>query len=334
MVAAVSNPKPGPRNAITDVPGILVGQAHDAALKTGVSVIQCADSVNCAVDVRGGGPGTRETDALRPENLVHKAHAIVLTGGSVFGLASADAVTQKLTTQGIGLQLQPGAKHIPIVPAAVLHDLSSGKHADWGDTPPYHRLGGEALDALCEDVTQGSVGAGMGAVAGLEPGGVGTASLALSSGIVCGALIAVNPAGSVRMPGCDAFWAHPWEIDKEFGGISAAGAAPAIEPFADMSRLSGANKLLAGGNTTIGVAAVNADLTASECQRVAIMAQDGIARAVRPAHTPFDGDTIFAVATGKHALGDENRALFVAQIGAALADCVARAIAKGVYYAA
>lgn len=333
-MAAASNLKPGARNAITDVPGILVGQAHDDALQTGVSVVECAGSVNCAVDVRGGGPGTRETDALRPENFVHKAHAIVLTGGSVFGLAAGDAVTQALSAQDIGLTLQAGSRALPIVPCAVLHDLSSGLHANWGETPPYARLGKDAFSALGADVAQGNHGAGSGAMAGYEQGGIGSASLDIGQGLIVGALMAVNPVGSVRVPGSEAFLAHPYEIDQEFGAIAPRGAQPAIDPFPHMSRLTPRGKMEAGGNTTIGVVAVNADLTASDCQRLAMMAQDGIARAVRPAHTPFDGDTIFAVATGGAALPDDQKAYMLAMIGSAMADCVARAIAKGVYHAA
>lgn len=333
-MAAVSKFTPGPRNAITDVPGILVGQAQDAALKTGVSVIECAASVNCAVDVRGGGPGTRETDALRPENFVHKAHAIVLTGGSVFGLAAGDAVTQALSAQDIGLKLQEGSRALPIVPCAVLHDLSSGLHDQWGDEPPYFRLGKEAVAALGREVAQGNHGAGIGAKAGYEDGGVGTASLALPNDLMVGSIIAVNPLGSVRVAGSDAFMAHPWEIDGEFGAIAPSGAEQAIAPFPNMSRLAPRGKLEAGGNTTIGVVAVNADLTASDCQRLAMMAQDGIARAVRPAHTPFDGDTIFAVAAGGVSIPEDQKAYMLAMIGSTMADCVARAIAKGVFHAA
>jgi len=326
-------PKPGPRNAITDVDGILVGQAADDALQTGVTVIDCRTSLNCAVDVRGGGPGTRETEALRPENLVHKAHAIVLSGGSVFGLAAGDAVTQALSAQDVGLKLQPGSKALPVVPCAILHDLASGLHEKWGDAPPYTRLARAALEATGQDVAQGKAGAGMGANAGLEPGGIGSASLDIGHGITVGALMAVNPVGSVRMPGSQTFWAAPWEIDAEFGGIEDSPAAPAIAPFPDESRLAQAGKLEAGGNTTIGVVATNAALSAAQCHRIAIMAQDGIARAVRPAHTPFDGDTVFAVSTGKVPLEETWSDFLVAMIGSALADCSARAIAKGVYYA-
>ncbi|MEM7569614.1 MAG: P1 family peptidase [Pseudomonadota bacterium] len=325
---------PGPRNAITDVDGILVGQAQDEALLTGVSVISCVDSVAAAVDVRGGGPGTRETEALLAENLVHKAHAVVLTGGSVFGLAAADAVTWAMSQQGQGLKLTPDARAIPIVPAAVLHDLTSGTHARWQDAPPYAGLGKDAVAHLSADVAQGSVGAGIGARAGLERGGIGTASLALGDGIMVGALMAANPVGSVRMADDDTFHAWPLELNEEFGGKrpDAATMLPLAQP--DFRKLAAAGKAQAGGNTTIGVVATTAALTASECKRLAIMAHDGLARAVSPAHTHFDGDTIFAISTGTAALpDDEMRPLTVAHIGAALADCTARAIAKGVYHA-
>ncbi|MEM9289169.1 MAG: P1 family peptidase [Pseudomonadota bacterium] len=319
---------PGPRNAITDVPGILVGQAEDEGLQTGVTVLTCPDSVAGAVDVRGGGPGTRETEVLNPENLVRKAHAIVLTGGSVFGLAAADAVTWALSNKDVGLKLTPGARALPIVPCAVLHDLSLGTDKAWGAAPPYASLANEAVEAVTDRVQQGAVGAGIGARAGIERGGIGTASLVLPGSLTAGALIASNPVGSVRLgdDGCFLAWAH--EIGDEFGGRR-PGPEASVPEIPDFRKITG----YASGNTTIGVVATNATLTASECKRLAIMAQDGIARAVSPAHTHFDGDTLFAVSTGTADIGDSNRAFIVAQIGAVLADCVARAIAKGVFHA-
>lgn len=327
--------KPGARNAITDVEGILVGQAQDETLLTGVSVVSCANSVAAAVDVRGGGPGTRETEALLAENLVHKAHAIVLTGGSVFGLAAADAVTWALSERGQGLKLSPEARAIPIVPAAVLHDLTAHNTALWEQTPPYSRLGAEAAESFSNEVAQGCVGAGMGARAGLEKGGIGTASLVLPGDITCGAFIAVNPVGSVRMADDSTFLAWPWEQDGEFGGARPDVSNMPVSAQPDFRKLAAAGKATAGSNTTIGVVATNAALSASECKRLAIMAHDGLARAVSPAHTHFDGDTLFAVSTGTQTLADDAmRPLTVAHIGAALADCTARAIAKGVYAAA
>ncbi|MEM6684112.1 MAG: P1 family peptidase, partial [Pseudomonadota bacterium] len=258
----------------------------------------------------------------------------VLAGGSVFGLAAGDAVTQALSAQDVGLKLQPGSKALPVVPCAILHDLASGQHEQWGEAPPYAALGAAALGNIQADIKQGKAGAGMGANAGLEPGGIGSASLQLSGGIVVGAVMAANPVGSVRVPGSEAFWAAPWEIDGEFGAISAEQTQAAIDPFPNDSRLAAAGKLLAGGNTTIGVVATNAALSAAQCQRLAMMAQDGVARAVRPAHTPFDGDTIFAVSTGAIPLEDKASDYMLALIGAAAADCTARAIAKAVFHAA
>lgn len=334
MVAAVSDPRPGPRNLITDVPGILVGNAACATALSGTTVLLCAGSLAAGVDVRGGGPGTRETEALAAENLVGRADAVVLTGGSVLGLAAADAVTRQLSAQGVGLTLHAGAPPVPIVPAAVLYDLGNSGSKDWGDAPPYARLGAEALDRAGNDFALGCHGAGTGARAGLEPGGLGSVSLVLGDGLVAGALMAVNPVGSVRMACGRSFWAWPWEIDSEFGGFGAGDAPSTQEPLPKLGRLVDAGRLVPGVNTTIGAVAVSADCTPAECKRLAMMAHDGIARAVVPAHTPFDGDTLFCIATGGATLGTgRDRQIAIARIGAALATCVARAIARGVHAA-
>jgi L-aminopeptidase/D-esterase-like protein len=285
------------------------------------------------VDVRGGGPGGRETDALSPENLVGRAHAVVLAGGSVFGLAAADGVAAALSARGIGLQLRPGSPRIPIVPSAVLHDLGNGGDKDWGLAPPYRDLGIRALDAAGCDFALGSVGAGRGAMAGLVKGGIGSASLDLGDGLIVGALAAVNSVGSALMPDGKTYWAWPFELDREFGGGAPRGPMDSSNPAPDESRLMTLGRLQAGANTTLAVVACNADLTTAECKRVAMMAQDGIARAVRPAHTPFDGDTIFALASSALALpGDLPRAVHVGRIGSAAADCLSRAIARGVHF--
>ena len=325
----LSAPRPGPSNSIADVAGVAVGSAQDAAAMTGVSVVLAPGCVAAGVSAPGGAPGTRETEALAPENLVGRAHAVVLAGGSVFGLAAADAVAADLSARGIGLRLA-GADSglaIPIVPAAVLHDLANGSAKDWGADPPYRRLGAQALAAALAGgpVALGRAGAGFGARAGLEAGGLGSASLDLGAGVSVGALVAVNCCGSVRAPG-GGFWAAPLEHGGEFGG----GPLPqrgAIEPFPADSRLP----RLAGpaAATTIAVVAVTAMLTPAQCRRVAIMAHDGIARAVRPAHTPFDGDVVFALALP----GPDADAAAVARIGAAAADTLARAIARGVWEA-
>jgi L-aminopeptidase/D-esterase-like protein len=324
---------PGPRNLLTDVPGLIVGHATDERVRSGATVVVCGDEWRAAVDVRGGGPGTRETDALSPENLVGSAHAVVLAGGSVFGLAAADGVTTALSARGIGLQLRPGSPAIPIVPAAVLHDLGNGGDKAWGAAPPYRELGRLALEAAGPDFALGSVGAGRGAMAGLVKGGIGSASLDLGDGLVVGVLAAVNSVGSALMPDGRTYWAWAYELNDELGGaLPPARSMDLSDPAPEESRLQALGRLRAGANTTLGVVAGSADLTNVECKRVAMMAQDGIARAVRPAHTPFDGDTVFAVASGAVALGQgRERAAQVARIGSAAADCMARAIARAVH---
>ncbi len=325
---------PGPRNLITDIPGLAVGHATDERVRSGATVVLCGADWPAAVDVRGGGPGTRETDALSPENLIGRVHALVLAGGSVFGLGAADGVTSALSARGIGLKLRAGSPPIPIVPAAVLHDLGNGGDKDWGLDPPYRNLGSQALAAAAADFALGSVGAGRGAMAGLVKGGIGSASLALEDGLVVGALVALNSVGSALMPDGRTYWAWPFELDAEFGGASPPLAPPDPgDPAPAQSRLLGLGRLQPGANTTLGVVAATADLSGVECKRMAIMAHDGIARGVRPAHTPFDGDTIFALASGGIALGSgPERAVQVARLGSAAADCLTRAIARAAYH--
>jgi L-aminopeptidase/D-esterase-like protein len=327
--------RPGPKNLITDVAGLKVGHATNDAVRTGVTVLLCEAAWAAAVDVRGGGPGTRETEALAPENLVGRAHAVVLAGGSVFGLAAADGVAAALSAQGIGLLFRPGSPAIPIVPCAVLHDLSNGGDKNWGLSPPYRDLGLRASSAAQRDFALGSLGAGRGALAGMRKGGIGSASLDCRGGLVVGALVAVNSVGSVLMPDGKTYWAWPFELEKEFGGAGPPQSAMDLsDPAPDEARLSAIGRLRPGANTTIAVVVCNANLSSVECKRVAMMAQDGIARAVRPAHTPFDGDTVFALASAELAL-DESllRAAQIGRIGSAAADCLARAVARAVYSA-
>ncbi|HWJ34517.1 MAG TPA: P1 family peptidase [Steroidobacteraceae bacterium] len=326
--------RPGPRNLITDIPGLAVGHATDERAISGVTVLMCAKDWPAGVDVRGGGPGTREIEALEPENLIGRAHAVVLAGGSVFGLAAADGVTTALSTRGVGLTLRPGSPAIPIVPAAVLHDLGNGGDKAWGSDPPYRSLGMRALQAAGPDFALGSVGAGRGAMAGLIKGGIGSTSIDLGQGLIVGALVAVNSIGSALMPDGTTYWAWAFELNAEFGGAKPPSARmPLGNPAPDESRLLALGRLEPGANTTLGVVACSAALTTVECKRVAMMAQDGIARAVRPAHTPFDGDTVFALASGAVPL-DANlqRAAHVGRIGSAAADCMARAIARAVHH--
>jgi L-aminopeptidase/D-esterase-like protein len=300
-----------------------------------VTALLCAADWCAGVDVRGGGPGLRETEALAPENLVGRVHAIVLSGGSVFGLAAADGVVAALAVRGVGLNLRPGTLAVPIVPAAVLYDLANGGDKDWGHSPPYRELGLAAIRAAGPDVALGSVGAGRGAMVGLVKGGIGSVSLDLGEGLIVGALVAANAVGSAFMPDGKTFWAWPFELDRELGGVKPPPAGMDLsDPVPENSRLAQIDRLRAGINTTLGIVACSADLSTAECKRVAMMAHDGIARAVRPAHTPFDGDTLFALGSGAVPLGRPPlRAAQVARIGSAAADCVSRAIARAVHHA-
>lgn len=324
--------RPGARNAITDVPGLKVGAAIDVQARTGVTVVLPDEPAVASVDVRGGGPGTRETDLLQPDTMVQAVDAIVLSGGSVYGLAAADGVVAALAEQGRGFRPSPGVPLTsPIVPAAILYDLANDGDKAWGRNPPYRRLGEAAFDAASLEVGLGNAGAGYGARAGLFKGGQGTASIVADDGVTVAALACVNSFGSPVMPGTRAFWAWPFEIDREFGGVRPWDGAG----FAGFSSADwGPAKVNSGiaQNTTIAVVATDAVLSQAEAKRVAVMAQDGLARAIRPVHAPQDGDVVFALSTGLKPLS-EPRALAIAQIGNLAADCLARAIARGVFHA-
>jgi L-aminopeptidase/D-esterase-like protein len=327
-------PRPGPRNLITDVPGLTVGCVEDEMVRTGVTVLLCPGGWSAAVDVRGGGPAVRETETLSPENSFSQAHAICLSGGSVFGLGAADGVASVLSARDVGVRRSTAWPAVPIVPAAALHDLGNGGDKGWGLDPPYRAMGMAAVAAAGEDFALGAVGAGRGAMAGVIKGGLGSASINLGDGLIVGALVAANPVGSVYMPDGETFWAWPFEIDGEFGGRAPKGPVSATEPLPDESKLGAAGRLRAGANTTLAVVAVTADLSTAEAKRVAMMAHDGMGRAVRPAHTTFDGDVVFALASGAVALGaGPARPIEVSRIGSAAADCLARAIARAVHEA-
>jgi L-aminopeptidase/D-esterase-like protein len=325
----MSRAAPGPRNLITDVAGLRVGQAQDDAARSGVTVILADGRAVCAVDVRGGAPGTRETDALGPENLVDEADAVVLAGGSVYGLAAADGVTAVLGASGQGYRLSAaeGVPVSPIVPAAILYDLGNGGAKAWGENPPYRDLGMAAAREAGAQFALGTAGAGYGAMAGRLKGGLGSASVVGEDGFTVGAIVAVNSFGSVVAPGGRSFWSAPYEIGGEFGGLGSAGLVATPDDWG-LAKGPTTGRI----NTTIACVATDATLTPGEAKRVAIMAQDGLARAIRPAHAPFDGDVVFAFATGKRPLG-ERRMGDVARLGALAADCLARAIARGVYEA-
>jgi L-aminopeptidase/D-esterase-like protein len=322
--------KPGARNLITDVPGIRVGQAEDIVVRSGVTVILPDRFAVAAVAVAGGGPGTRETDLLGGGRLVGGADAICLSGGSAFGLAAADGVLAGLKAQGRGFALvpRPGVPPTPIVPSAILYDLANGGNKDWGDVAPYAALGRRAFDAAGAEFKLGRAGAGLGAKAGLAPGGTGSASIVTADGLTIGALAAVNAYGSVRIPNSEAFWAWPYEIDGEFGG-----ARPDLSRGFDPEDWGAAKANPSPReNTTIACIAVDADLTRDEAERVAHMALAGMARAIRPVFAPTDGDVVFVLATGLRNLGP-SRVLDVARIGELAASTLARSISRGVFEA-
>ncbi|GAA0582689.1 P1 family peptidase [Rhizomicrobium electricum] len=317
----------GERNLITDVPGLKVGNAEDHKIRTGVTVVLPDKPMAAAADIRGGAPGTRETAALDPVSLVDGIDGLFLSGGSAFGLDAGGGVQAHLKAIGRGYEIAPGLPRVPVVAGAILFDLNSGGDKDWGDEPPYRALGKLAAEQVGLHFRLGDAGAGLGAVAGGYKGGLGSASSVLPDGTTVGALVAVNAVGSPLMPGSDAFWAWPFELDGEFGGRRPMGPVTAAGLPRDMK-----GRVQSGTNTTIAVVATDADLTRVELKRLAIMAADGFARALRPVHTPFDGDLVYAVSTGRRPI-DEPRPLAVLELGSLAADTLARAIARGVYAA-
>ena len=327
-MSQMPNACPGPRNLITDVGGLRVGQSHSIAARTGVTVILPDDRAVCAVDVRGGGPGTRETDALSPENLVEAVDAVVLSGGSVYGLAAADGITSWLGARGrgYGLVARSDVPRSPVVPAAILYDLANGGDRAWGEDPPYRLLGRAAIEVCGLDFAMGTAGAGYGAMAGSLKGGTGSASIIAADGITVGAIACVNSYGSVVAPGGRSFWAAPFELGGEYGGLGSAGLAAAPDDWG----LAKTNPQ-ARTNTTIACIATDIALTPSQAKRVAVMAQDGLARAIRPIHAPFDGDVVFALSTALRPL--EGGDFTIARIGALAADVLARAVARAVFEA-
>ena len=310
------------RNLITDIPGLKVGHAGDAKLGSGTTVVVFDKPVTASVDVRGGGPGTRETALLDPAQTVEGIDAIVLSGGSAYGLDSASGVQAYLREQGRGFKVHEAL--VPIVPGAILFDLLSGGNKKWGRYPPYRELGYKAAKGAISDCALGSVGAGLGATTVNLKGGVGSASATTSSGLTVGALVAVNAVGSVTVGDSPHFWAAPFEQGKEFGGHGLPGhfGADALE-----MRAKGGP----GQATTLAVIATDAKLNKAQCNRLAVMAQTGMARAIYPVHTPLDGDVIFAAALGDKKLPDSVYSL--TELGMVAANVLARAIARGVYEA-
>lgn len=315
---------PALRNLITDITGVNVGNAHDAGLMSGVTAILFEGPTVASCVTRGGAPGGRDTGLLEPEMTVPGVHAVVLSGGSAFGLDAAGGVSGYLRRQGIGLAV--GSARVPITVQAITFDLLNGGDKNWGRMPPYWDLGWQAAEAARGGaVSLGSVGGGYGATTANLRGGLGSASAVTSSGFRVGAIAIVNAIGTATVGDGPQFWAAPYEEGREFGGLG----FPATKP-------AGALKLRTKGrlppSTTIALVVTDATLTKSQVKRLAIMADDGLAKAIRPAHAPMDGDTVFAVSTLAKPLVNEGPDL--TEIGMTAADCLARAIARGVYEAA
>ena len=309
--------EPGPRNAITDVQGLRVGCAEDRRIRTGTTVLTADAPFACGVDVRGGAPGTREVALLDPTATVERVHALVLSGGSAYGLGAAEGVMGALRERGLGFPVGPA--RVPVVPAAILFDLLNGGES-WTDSP-YPALGRRALDAASSDFAIGSHGAGAGATTADLKGGLGTASLVLGDGTTVGALVAVNAVGSVLAGEGPHFLAAPHERNAEFGGLGASDA------FATL-RLKGREP---GQATTIGIVATSTPLSKAGCASLAGAGQNGLARAVWPVATPLDGDLVFGVSVGDGT--PERDPAWRTELAVAAADCMARAVARAVYEA-
>jgi D-aminopeptidase len=311
-----------PANVITDVAGVRVGHADDRRLGSGVTAIVFDEPAVAAIDVRGGGPGTREGALLDPTATVERIDALALSGGSAFGLDAAAGVQAWLREQGRGFAVR-GAR-VPIVPGAILFDLLSGGDKEWGRFPPYRELGYAAAVAAGRDIALGSVGAGMGATTATLKGGIGSAAALTRDGLTVGALAVVNAAGSAVIGDGPWFWAAPFEQDAEFGGRGLPSPFPA-------DALAFRTKGGATTSTTLAVIATDATLTKAQAKRLSVMAQTGLARAIYPVHTPLDGDIVFAAATGARPLGDPLQGL--SELGTVAANALARAVARGVFAA-
>jgi len=316
--------RPGPRNLITDVAGLRVGNAEDHRIKTGTTVLVGDKPFRAAVDVMGGSPGSRETELLAPDKLVSKIDALVLSGGSAFGLDAASGVSDGLRAQGRGFRVADVT--VPIVPAAILFDLLNGGDKAWTDNP-YRDLGRRAFDAAAADFALGTAGCGVGATTAGLKGGLGSASIVLPTGHTVAALVGANPTGSATVGNTQHFWAGLFEMGDEFG---ARGPYAAPVPFADSARTK-REYLSEVSNTTIAIVATDADLSKAQLKRLAVAAQDGMARAVSPSHSPVDGDIVFSVSTAAKPVADP---IFdIMAIGHAAAVCLSRAIARAVYFA-
>jgi len=311
--------KPGKRNLITDIAGLRVGNAADTGVKTGATVLVGEKPFVAGLHIMGGAPGTRESDLLAPDKLVQEVDALVLSGGSAFGLDAPSGVADAMRAQGRGFEVL--GQNVPIVPGAILFDLANGGDKSWAENP-YKTLGRKAFAAAGKHFELGTAGAGTGATVADMKGGLGSASLELENGLTIGALVAVNAVGSVTSGGAN-FWAAPWEFGHEFGGL---GIGADFDPSAEPRTKANPREA-----TTIAIIATNGALNQAQATRLAVAAHDGMARAIHPSHTPYDGDLIFTAATGNKPLPDP--AIDPLLLGHAAAICLARAIARGVYEA-
>jgi L-aminopeptidase/D-esterase-like protein len=312
-------------NLLTDIAGVRVGHADDAALGSGVTAVIFDRPAIASMDVRGGGPGTREGSLLDPVATVEEVNAFALSGGSAFGLEAGGGVQAWLAEQGRGFRIRDAV--IPIVPGAICFDLLNGGNKQWGRFAPYRDLGYAAAAAATTDFSLGSVGAGLGATTCNFKGGLGSASAATPGGVKVAALAVVNAVGSITVGDGPWFWAAPFEIDGEFGG---RGLPPAFTPDMLAIRLKGAAAANPVENTTLAVVVTDAILTKAQVKRLAMIAQTGFARAIYPVHAPLDGDVVFAAATGEKPIDP----LFgLTELGMVAANVTARAIARGIYAA-
>lgn len=328
--------KPGKRNLITDVPGFKVGNAQDMNLRSGVTVLLPDQPAIAAVDIRGGAPGARETALLDPSCTIEEIHAITLSGGSAWGLNSADGVMQWLKEHERGLKWRDAI--IPIVPTSILFDLLNGGDKAWGNVNPYAKLGYMAADQADLDFKLGTYGAGTGAKAGAIKGGLGSASFNYKDQFMVGALVAANPIGSVLMPGSDVFWAWPFEQKNEFGGKRPDPNKLHYRldyPFDFVADVGNTTDSVNSAiqNTTIAIIATDLKLSKAQAQRIAMAAQDGLARAIRPVHTPLDGDTVYVISSGQRSSQDQDIVADMAKLAMIASDCLSRAIARGIYEA-
>ena len=314
------------KNLLTDVAGVRVGHADDEALASGVTAVVFDRPAIAAMDVRGGGPGTREGALLDPVNVVEKIDAIALSGGSAFGLEAGAGVQAWLAEQGRGFQVRGAI--IPIVPGAICFDLLNGGNKQWGRFAPYRDLGYEAAATAVTEFALGSVGAGLGANVANLKGGLGSASATTETGLRVGALAVVNAVGSTTIGDGPWFWAAPFEIGDEYGG---RGLPSSFTAEMRSMRLKGAAAANAGENTTLAIVVTDAMLTKPQAKRLAMMAQTGFARAIYPVHAPLDGDVVFAASTGEKAI---DPLVGLTELGMVAANVVSRAIARGVFAAA